>query len=329
MRIRILGAGWYGCHLGLALRAKGHVVEVHESADHVFAGASGANPARLHEGFHYPRSRLTRAFCQDHKVQFLKAYGHLTRAVPVNIYAVAAHDSLMDFGTYVQVLKSEVPLIPLHEPAEFGLANVEGAVLTGERHIVIREAREYFRHALGDSLRLNTPAGPIDSGKWDWTIDCTFCALGTQDVDRYEPCVTGLLSGPVDRAVTIMDGPFPSVYPWDEAQKLNSITSAKLTPFDRCATHDEARRVLAKVTLHEARTRVEQMVDQMAQYWPAVKDQYKLHSWRLAIRAMPRSAAAARIVDVVQTDDRVIRIRAGKIDAVFQASTLVEEIIGG
>jgi hypothetical protein len=65
---------------------------------------------------------------------------------------------------------------------------------------------------------------------WDWTIDCTFCAHESAGVDRYEPCLVVLLEGPTDRAVTIMDGPFPSLYPWDEAQGLCSLSSALHTP---------------------------------------------------------------------------------------------------
>ena len=327
MKIRVLGAGWYGAHIGLALREKGHDVEVHESADHVFAGASGSNPARLHEGFHYPRSRLTRAFCQDHKARFLKAYGHLTRAVPINIYAIAAKDSLIDFGTYTQVLKSEVDLVSIHDPREFGLQNVEGAVLTGERHIIIRLAREYFTAALGPVLKLNTPAGSSEDTVWDWTIDCTFCALDRVDVDRYEPCITGILGGPVNTAVTIMDGPFPSLYPWDEMYGLNSLTSAKYTPLDRCSSWLDAKKVLEATTQAQARGRVQEMFDQLVLFWPDVAKLYSIVDWKFGIRAMPRSAAAARTVDVVRIGDRLIRIRAGKIDAVFQAQLLVEEII--
>ena len=182
--------------------------------------------------------------------------------------------------------------------------------------------------ALGASLKLDTPAGDFDSREWTWTIDCTFCALESENVDRYEPCITGILYGPTVRAITIMDGPFPSIYPWDEAQHLNSLTSALYTPLDKCATWEDARKVLAKTTVRAAQQRVEQMMEQLAAYWPDITAQYKIHSWKFGIRAMPRSAAAARIVDVVRVSDRLIRVRAGKIDAVFQAQALVEEIIG-
>jgi len=104
MKIKIVGAGWYGCHLALALQERGMTVQLHDIAKNIFAGASGSNPARLHMGQHYPRSHQTRKHCQAHNTAFLKMYGGLTRCVPVNIYAIADKDSLVDFGNYRQVL---------------------------------------------------------------------------------------------------------------------------------------------------------------------------------------------------------------------------------
>ena len=328
MKIRVLGGGWYGCHVATALLAAGHDVELHEIADRLFAGASGANPARLHLGFHYPRSRLTRAACQEHHAGFMARYGRLTRAVPVNLYAVAARDSMVDFGTYCQVLRGEVEFVTV-EPAEFGLTDVEGAVLTGERHIVVDDARTWFETALAGRVRLATPPGDLDDPLWDWTIDCTFCANGAAGVDRYEPCLTVLLEGPADRAVTVMDGPFPSIYPWDEAHGLSSLTSASLTPWSKtCRSWAEAKALLDGLTAADVAKRAHDMLRQAAGFWPAAADLYRIADHRLAIRAMPKSGADARLVDVARAGLRTVRIRAGKIDAILHAGELVAEAIG-
>lgn len=329
MRIRIIGGGWYGCHLAAALLEAGCRVELHEAAGRLFGGASGANPARLHKGFHYPRSRLTRAACQEHAEAFMARYGALTRAVPVNLYAVAAYDSLVDFGSYRQVLQGEVEFVTVEDPAEFGLAAVEGAILTGERHIRIDEARRHFEAALDGAVALNQPAGRLDDPSWDWTIDATFCALDAEAVDRYEPCLTALLEGPTDRAVTIMDGPFPSLYPWNEREGLSSLTSASLTPLSKtCRTWAEAKAVLDETDRRDLNGRALAMFDQMARFWPEIRDRYRVVDLRTAVRAQPRSGADARLVDVIRVGERALRVRAGKIDAVFRAEALVREIIG-
>lgn len=331
MRIRVLGGGWYGCHVALQLRKLGHEVELHEIGKALFAGASGGNPARLHIGPHYPRSQLTRRACQEHHLMFMHHYGHLTRGVRNNVYAVDANDSLVDFGTYVQVLKGEIEFIISEDPkADLELHNVEGAILTGERHIVIEQARNYFLEELrraGAVVLFEQPPGPIDQGRYDWNIDCTFCANDAAGVHRYEPCITALLKGPTDRAVTIMDGPFPSIYPWDEVRGLCSLTSARWTPIATCSTHPDAAEALRRIDSATVNLHVHSMRQQMAHYWPASWDLFELSDVKLTIRAMPRSGAAARLVEVVRVGPRTLRIRAGKIDAIFHATNLVDHLI--
>lgn len=326
MRIRILGGGWYGCHLATAMISRGHDVTLQEKATELFSGASGGNPARLHLGPHYPRSKLTRALCQEHFKAFMGSYGLLTCAVPINIYAIAAYDSVVDFGTYREVLSREIEFVTIHDPDDFGLEQVEGAILTGERHIRIDRARAFFAARLADHVEYCSMGDGMD-GDWDWTLDCTFCSADATGIDRFEPCICGLLEGPTDKAVTIMDGPFPSIYPWDEDKQLSSLTSARFTPLAKCATYDEAVAVLESVDGDQIRQRMKAMREQMGAFWPESLDIYRDIGAKLSIRAMPRSGSDARLVDIVQTGPKRLRIRAGKIDAILTAEQLITESI--
>jgi hypothetical protein len=328
VRLRILGAGFYGCSLGLAFAEQGHRVEVHETRGRIFEGASGNIPARLHLGFHYPRSRLTRAACQEHSEAFMARYGHLTHGVPTNIYAVAADHSLVDFDQYVRTLRGEVEFVTIETPAEFGLRNVEGAVLTGERHILTDAARDYFEEKLGDRIRVNMPpADLLDHPGWDMTIDATFCANESAGVDRYEPCLVVLLEGPTDRAVTIMDGPFPSLYPFNEDAGLCSLSSALHTPFSKeIKTWSEAVSAMQDATRLEVHQRADRMIAQMAEFYPAIGG-YTPVDFRLSVRAMPLSGADMRLVDVVRLGDHLLRVRAGKIDAVIHAEKMIRGML--
>src|SRR5215469_10063231 len=318
MNIRVLGAGIYGCHLAASLLDDGHEVEIWESADHVFAGASGNMPARLHTGQHYPRSQLTRRACQRHYVEFMQQYGDYTSGVEHNIYAIAERDSLVDLGTYVQILSAEIRLEVLRHPNEFGLKNVEGAILTDERHVLVDKLAIHFMHKLGDRIEFGIRPEVVDDQNWDLTIDCTGCAFDEVDVDRYEPCLTMLLEGPTDIAVTIMDGPFPSLYPWDEEKRLSSLTSAKWTPFGRFKTWHKAKSLLDGPNFSDfLEHHATEMWSQIAFYYPRVRDEYRPVHHCVAIRPMPASAADARLLDVRQTGHRVIRIRSGKLDAIF------------
>ena len=327
MRIRVLGAGFYGCHIAIALRADGHDVEVHEIADRIFAGASGNIPARLHVGCHYPRSRMTRAACLEHQREFMAAYWFLTRAVPINIYAIAAERSLVDFAQYVATLKGEIEYLTLPDPAEFGLRNVEGAIQVSERHILTDAAAVWFKAGLGRSLKLGKAPGLVDSPSYDWTIDATFCANDAAGVDRYEPCLVVLLEGPTGKAVTVMDGPFPSLYPWNEDAGLCSLSSALWTPFSKsCKTWGEARHIIDHLSTADVNAQACEMVASMAEFYPAVLG-FKVVGHRLSIRAMPLSGADTRLVDVARVGERVLRVRAGKIDAIIHAERVIKDMI--
>jgi hypothetical protein len=121
VKIRVLGAGAYGCHLASAFLRDGHDVVVWEIADRVFAGATGNIPARLHTGQHYPRSDITRFACRNHYREFIDVYGDFTYGIPCNIYAIAEYDSLLDFGTYKKILRDEIEFITVEHPDELGL----------------------------------------------------------------------------------------------------------------------------------------------------------------------------------------------------------------
>jgi len=327
MRIKILGGGWYGCSIAEGFIHRGADVELHDIAPLLFSGASGSNPARLHQGQHYPRSKLTRAFCQEHHGAFMARYGGLTRSVPVNLYAIAEANSLVDFGTYQQVLRNEIEFITVYDPSEFGLKNVEGAILTGERHIVIDEARKYFTSVLSEVVHLGSDTSAESEQDFDYIIDCTFCSRDNINIDRFEACVTYILAGPTERAVTIMDGPFPSLYPWNEAEGLSSLTSAKYTPIAKCPTWQEANEVLQSADYQSLMDNGQTMFEQLCHYWPQASDMYEIISYRKAIRAMPKSAADARLVDIVQTGNNVLRVRAGKIDAVIHAEEQLWDMV--
>lgn len=329
MRIRILGGGWYGCTIADHLMNLGHDVSLSESGSQLFSGASGGNPARLHLGFHYPRSGATINACLEHQAEFIARYGFMTRGVPINVYAIAQASSLVDYAQYVHAFNGRVQFVEA-DPDTYGLRNVEGALLTGERHIVIAEAREYFTALLGGLVSYGDKPTLVNDQRFDLTVDCTFCANDEENIDRFEPCVTALLRGPTDRAVTIMDGPFGSIYPWSEQEGLSSLTSAKLTPISKaCRTYAEARQMLDEANFRDVHARGEAMMMQMEYYWPACADLYQLADFKLTIRAMPKSAADSRLVDVIQVGERALRVRAGKIDAVFHAARQVEAFING
>lgn len=327
MKVRIIGAGFYGCHVGLELHREGHHVEIFESRDSIFKGASGSIPARVHEGFHYPRSKKTRDACQAHSREFKEFYSDFISPVGTNIYAIAENDSMVDFAQYVSTLEREVPFELIKDPSKYGLKNVEGAILTEEEHIVTDKVRDFFLKELDGLITYDYVPEKIDDPEWDVTVDATFCWYSNDSIDRYEPCVVGMLEGPVDKAVTIMDGPFASVYPWNPELGLVSLSSARYSPFSKeCNTYQEANTIIRSMTGRRKELRVQEMVDDLSNFFPEI-NAYKFKKALTSIRAMPRSGADSRLVGVDRVGETGIRIRAGKIDAVIEATQIIREMI--
>ena len=79
MNICVIGAGWFGCHIASKLIDDGHDVRIFEKESSIFSNASGNNQNRLHQGFHYPRSFLTRKMSYEGYKKFIKQYPSLTR----------------------------------------------------------------------------------------------------------------------------------------------------------------------------------------------------------------------------------------------------------
>ncbi|MEZ4918378.1 MAG: FAD-dependent oxidoreductase [Saprospiraceae bacterium] len=70
----VIGGGIFGCYAALYLAGKGMHVGLLEKEDRLFQKASLVNQARLHSGYHYPRSIATAAMSDAHKERFTKEH---------------------------------------------------------------------------------------------------------------------------------------------------------------------------------------------------------------------------------------------------------------
>lgn len=183
LRLAVVGAGWYGCHIALSLRSPGSAVTVFEAASQPLNAASGNNQFRLHEGFHYQRHFGTRLQSRDGYHRFLERYEHLTRSVDENVYAVPHVDSLIDFITYRLIMTATGIEFREIDKCSVEIVGVEGLILTAERVILLERAREYFSSQLGDDLVLNSRVTCIEQDEsglrvegepFDYMIDATW-----------------------------------------------------------------------------------------------------------------------------------------------------------
>jgi glycine/D-amino acid oxidase-like deaminating enzyme len=71
----VIGGGFFGCSLAIHLRKNlGHSVVLLERGQDLLQRASYLNQARVHHGYHYPRSLLTALRCRVNFPRFLQEY---------------------------------------------------------------------------------------------------------------------------------------------------------------------------------------------------------------------------------------------------------------
>lgn len=335
VHIAIIGGGWYGCHLASELAKSNVGAVVFERHDELFIEASGVNQSRLHLGFHYPRSHITRMQSIRGFHQFVAAYPTLSGPVRDNLYAVCQRQSLLDFETYRYVMRASALDFTHVHPADYGVRNVEGALLCGERHLKIAEARRLFRERLGTALRLGTavervePDGRgafmVNGERFSHVIDATWCQLSPAPVPvYYEPAMLLLYQrrdGGTSHAVTIMDGDLYSIYPFDD-NGMYTLSGVVETSLGKYNTSREAWGRIASIGPSEIESLRRRMEVGIAWYYPAFCEEYDYVRPIMAVKTKP----------VVRSDDRACYVKqqgnhftvlSGKIDTIFEASSLI------
>jgi len=157
--ICIIGGGWYGCHLALALRKKGYDVTLKEKNSDIFSTLSGQYGIRLHTGLHYPRSEKTRENCRKGFTQFKERYPELVVEHEHAYYGVGIEDadgnpSKVTPEEFLKVCHELDGIIPWKEvdPKEAGFEGLHILVDVEEPSIILGDPlRETFRNYLKEA----------------------------------------------------------------------------------------------------------------------------------------------------------------------------------
>ena len=226
-KIAIIGAGWFGCHIASEiLKLKKYDIKIFDRNNQIFDGASSNNQNRLHLGFHYPRSKITRTQSKNGYKKFLKEYPFLCKRIKNNIYSIAeSKNTKIDFETFLQIMRAENLNFKIINEKIFGLKNISGSIITKEMLIDVEKSKKYFYKKLKSYLSLNNEINKIrkvekkfiiDNDAFDYVFNCTYYQKFVQDpVGVFYEVTTSLIYKCSKNfpALTLMDGPFFTIYP--------------------------------------------------------------------------------------------------------------------
>ena len=256
----IIGAGIYGLYAALHSARKGQSVLVLERDPQPFSRSVYINQARVHQGYHYPRSLSTAMKSAGYFERFCRDYAFCINREFDQIYATSSQYSWSDGKQFKEFCKAAgIPCEVLYPGNYFKKGMCDGVFRTREYTYDAMILKDYFLDELAkhptevqikygvnitgiekhqDAYVINTAEGIFY--KSGFVLNATYAGTN-QILDmvgfekfgiKYELCEIILCD--VNEKLknigfTVMDGPFFSIMPFGKTG-FHSLTSVTFTP---------------------------------------------------------------------------------------------------
>jgi glycine/D-amino acid oxidase-like deaminating enzyme len=354
--ILIIGGGFYGCCLALCLRSITDSIAVIEAGDQIMTRASRVNQARVHTGFHYPRSMLTAVKSMVLHRRFSEEFPQAVVSDFRMLYGVARHGSRVPVARFWRMFHEMGAPIQRASASQLALFNpdmVEAVFDCTESafdYSVLRTDLMTRMDALNMDLQLNTEVTTLSEDADGVTVGLsngrelragTVFNVTYGNVNqilrkaelpeariKHELTEIVLAESPAElsgQAVTMMDGPFFSAMPYP-AEQLYSLTHVRYTPhlnwIDRAGTlppYDVAR-------AYRGPSRAYQMKVDAQRYMPCFAD-LKIRKSLFEVKTvlLKNEQDDGRPILFQRNPDtsRIVSILGGKIDNIYDLFELI------
>lgn len=267
----IIGAGLYGLYSALHCGLKGQRILVLECDPTPFRRATYINQARVHQGYHYPRSVSTAMKSAGYFDRFNKDFDFCINREFKKIYATSSQYSWSNGEQFRKFCKAaNIPCEELNPSTYFKDSMCDGVFMTREYTYDAMILKDWYLQKLSElknvEIHYNSAVSKIeksvDSYKvvtcvgseyvTPYILNATYAGtnqildmLGFEKFGiKYELCEIILCDVNEklrEYGFTVMDGPFFSIMPFGKTG-LHSLTSVTFTPhttsFDAIPTFD-------------------------------------------------------------------------------------------
>jgi glycine/D-amino acid oxidase-like deaminating enzyme len=355
----VIGGGFYGCFIAVHLARLIAPVLVVEREDALLSRASYVNQARLHNGYHYPRSFRTAASSRQNLSAFRNIFEESVDASFEALYCVAREGSKVSrahFERFCRTLGMPLREAPQRLQRLFDRRRIDAVYAAEEFAFDAVRLREALRSQLAAAqveVRMRTearevsalPGGGIrvsfvdeEEVSADWVFNCTYSALNRlaglcpTGAPRMKHQLTevALVEVPDELrfvGVTIIDGPFFSTMPFP-ARKLHSFTHVRYTP--HFTWEESARPELDPahvLRIHAKQSNFPWMVRDARRYMPCARDIRHVDSlFEVKTLLLQTDVDDARPIALHRDASlpRVVSILGGKIDNVFDVLQFID-----
>jgi len=255
----VIGGGFYGCILALHLKKLFKNVILIEKESDILLKASYNNQARIHNGYHYPRSFITALRSHINYGRFISDFKAAVVDNFLMVYAIANNSKVTSsqFLKFCKLIGS--PIIPAPEKIKklFDDRLIENVFIVKEAVFHAGKLRKILKKKLllakvkiryqTEVRRINSKNGKIivhfvngEKIISKKVLNCTYSSINTLLENSNLPALPlkhELTEMPLLRmpkvlkkmAITIMDGPFFSIMPFPD-KKLHTLHHVRYTP---------------------------------------------------------------------------------------------------
>jgi glycine/D-amino acid oxidase-like deaminating enzyme len=343
----VIGGGFFGCEVALELRRLGFErVVIAEREAGLLQRASYVNQARVHNGYHYPRSYATAVRSRRNFSRFVEEYREAIEEGFTKLYAIArgSRVSASQFAVFCDSIGAPCRPASQRHRHLFDANSIEECFLTQEFAFDSKQLAQKLRRELtaaGVKVRTGTEARLVSSNSSSVTIDlggrqetaswlfnCTYGGLegvGIRLRSRIKKELTEmiLIEPPLPLAnvgITVMDGPYFSTMPFPAAG-LHSLSHVRYTPHSASDAPDH-------VPAAPVRSNRDYMLRDAARYVPDLGGARVVRSIFEVKAVLSRSEADdARPILVERSDvsPRILSMLGAKIDNIYDVREYLSE----
>ncbi len=259
----IIGAGFYGLYSAIFCGKKGQKIIVFEKEKSSFSRASYINQARVHMGYHYPRSIATATKSAKYFERFCEEFEFCINRDFEQIYATSSNftwTTRPDFKTFCK--NAGIPCLEIDPEQFFKNGICDGAFVTKEYSYDAQQLKKWLLKEIEGlpnvTIKYECALTKIERKGDVWEVEAAgekirtpyilnAAYAGINEILRitdggvfnpfkikYEKCEI-ILCEVSDKlkntGITVMDGPFFSIMPFGYSG-LHSLTSVTFTPHE-------------------------------------------------------------------------------------------------
>ena len=359
----IVGGGFYGARLARMLRERGGRVLLVERESRLLGRASLRNQARVHNGYHYPRSIFTSLRSRLNYARFLTEYANCVDESFTHYYAIARGSKVTasQFAEFCRRIGAPLSAAPAKVVRLFASARIESVFEVRECAFDAVKLRDRMTRELeqaGVDTMMETEAVQISATRGSHTCVTLKTAGEEFDVEarlilnatysrlnhllansnaatipaKHELTEMALIEPPPElngAAVTVMDGPYFSMMPYP-SRGLFTLSHVRYTP--HCSWHDRPGETIT--TVDDPRrgrmSRHVHMVRDAERYLPAMRSSRYVDSLWEVKTLMPRSEQDdSRPILLRRSDEHptCLTVLGAKIDSVYDVEEALAALL--